>query len=402
MPQCRPIFNSEFKLQVGLDLETFYGLLSVIAISWMARSPSEGGPYKVESGLFRQIDSSQNCKDFAQAFDEYSAHYCQSPDDLTNAVRKSIAKGGTPASWVTLKTIRQRPILRTNDGRCIVIDPIYFAEQASAGPLFAVLKTTTANKCFEDIGHTFERYASSILRRMYPKSTECLVDRLTVDLQGTNATGNHVQVADACLSDPDTIVLFEMKASWLPDERAESPDPNDYISVVRDRYAISSDRSAPKGAGQLARSIAKIATGELSTTDCAIPTAARIVPVLICYDGMIESGTHPWFLAEEFRTLLQPDSTTPDGNLVKGQFRVSPLIILTIEMLENLEASIENFSLVKLLLDYSVACPDRVENLRTYTWRSDYGKMLFANRNLAKSAVRALEQGCRMVGLSPG
>ncbi|HEY4234134.1 MAG TPA: hypothetical protein VGM76_11955, partial [Lacipirellulaceae bacterium] len=182
---------------------------------------------------------------------------------------------------------------------------------------------------------------------------------------------------------------------------AESSNPDDYLDTLRERFAKSVDRGPPKGAGQLARTISKLAIGEWSVDLNTIGGCASIIPVLVCSDEMLGSGTHPWFLANEFRAMLRADAGMVPGELIKGPMRVSNLIVLTIELLECLEASIENFSLGNLLRDYSTACPDRINCLRTYIWQSEYGKKLFANRSLAESAVSALERACELTGISP-
>jgi hypothetical protein len=46
---------------------------------------------------------------------------------------------------------------------------------------------------------------------------------------------------------------------------------------------------------------------------------------------------------------------------------------MTIQDLENLEKSINNFSLVELLEDYSRECPDRMRSLHNFIAFSGYG-----------------------------
>jgi hypothetical protein len=54
-----------------------------------------------------------------------------------------------------LKALRQRLILRASDGRAIIIDPVFYAEKATVGPLFflaAGLAKGNANELFGAFG----------------------------------------------------------------------------------------------------------------------------------------------------------------------------------------------------------------------------------------------------------
>ena len=390
MPEFRKAFDAQFESIIGVDLEAFFGLLSVIAICCMVRSPTEGGPAKTTAGIFRRGELEGLSAGLRSIFDKVSKHVGQSPEELTSSIKRVLVDGGCPGSMRGLSVIRQRPFMCTPDGRCIVLDPHFFAQLASIGPLFALFRQYPPEECFEQFGHTFERYASMMLRRMYPKPPEPLFDRLRAPLDGTSLDGNAVQLADAALCDVSGSVLIEMKASWLRDDLADSTDFSEYLSGVRERYARGSIEGQPKGVGQLAQAITKLADEQWMPNESNLLASPTIYPVLLCYDEVLGSVTHPWFLAEEFRRLLEPDGKAIDGSMTKGKFRVANLIVLTIEMLECLEVSIESFSLIDLLHDYSLECADRVEALRTYVWRSKYGQMLFANRSLAQQGLATL------------
>ena len=57
------------------------------------------------------------------------------------------------------------------------------------------------DKLLADFGYAFEAYARDILRRMYPKPSSGLVNRLTCDTKGRDQQGHEFQIADACLAD---------------------------------------------------------------------------------------------------------------------------------------------------------------------------------------------------------
>jgi hypothetical protein len=79
-----------------------------------------------------------------------------------------------------------------------------------------------------------------------------------------------------------------------------------------------------------------------------------------------------------------------DGAMRKGRFRVSGLIVLTIDDLETLERSIHNFGLTDLLRSYSQASADRTCDMRTFLSTSEYGKKLLASPTLGEGALAAI------------
>ena len=117
------------------------------------------------------------------------------------------------------------------------MDPVYFAEQAAVGPLFAIVQNccdrNRIHQWFADFGQAFESYAQTILRRMYPAPAAPLVDRLELNVVGRARAGGQVEIADACLTGADGIVLFEMKGRWLRDNYAEAEDPEEYLRAPR-------------------------------------------------------------------------------------------------------------------------------------------------------------------------
>ena len=69
------------------------------------------------------------------------------------------------------RSLRERPILVTQDGRGIILDPTFYLERISVGPLFYVLAGKNrhkANEVFGAFGFAFEDYTTDILRRTFP------------------------------------------------------------------------------------------------------------------------------------------------------------------------------------------------------------------------------------------
>ena len=103
------------------------------------------------------------------------------------------------------------------------------------------------------------------------------------------------------------------------------------------------------------------------------------------------------FLASEFKAYLKPDSELRSGDFQKGRCRVRPLILMTVEDLENLETSTKHFGLRDLFSDYSHTCPDRIVSLHNYIATSSYSKKMFHNQWLAGKAMELLDKSLRTV-----
>ena len=99
---------------------------------------------------------------------------------------RSLAKTFTTQGY---RAIRDRPILRLEDGRATILDAQMFYEKIAVGPLFNVvghaakLKRGDVNRVFGAFGDAFERYADDALRRMHPTGRG-MVDRVEFGAKG--------------------------------------------------------------------------------------------------------------------------------------------------------------------------------------------------------------------------
>ena len=78
------------------------------------------------------------------------------------------------------------------------------------------------------------------------------------------------------------------------------------------------------------------------------------------------------------------------GELFKGQVKIAPLILMTIEELENLESSMKYFGFREFLSDYSKSCPNRMMSINNHIYYSSYRNKLRQNRNLANQVIDLL------------
>ena len=260
------------------------------------------------------------------------------------------------------RDLRERPILVLADRRTVILDPTFFCEKIAVGPLFHLLahaRGGRANEIFGAFGLAFEDYANSILRRMYPNRAG-LASRLRCTIKVRDRAGRDFEM-DAVLNDVLQVVVFETKAAWLKDE-VVLDDFEKWLEQIRSRYGVAAatadgKKERPKGVAQLAQLVRRILDGNCGAAQSDFAAAEVIHPVLLVHDTRLNAPAYGTFLAGEFLALL---GTVPASR------QVMPLTVMTIADLENLECSIDEFSMRQLLADYVAAHPDGIVSLHNF------------------------------------
>jgi hypothetical protein len=317
---------------------------------------------------------------YRDLFPSYLARESQTPEALTAALWDGFAERG-------YRELRERPILILADGRAVILDPNFFSEKISVGPLFHLLAQARggkANELFGAFGLAFEDYANAILRRMYPDRSG-LASRLRTPVVGRDPDGRDFEM-DAVLNDVLQVVVFEEKAAWLKDEVVLS-DVDVWIAQIRPRYgvsAVSADgkKERPKGVAQLARNVRRILDRNCGAVQPDFAAVEVIHPVLLVHDTRLNAPAYGTFLDAEFRALL--------GSVPSGK-HVMPLTVMTIADLENLESSIDQFSMRQLLTDYAAAHPDGLVSLHNFmACDPRYSEKLKPSAQLMKDSERLI------------
>ena len=278
------------------------------------------------------------------------------------------------------KKLRERPIMMTTDGRGMILDPTFFVERVSIGPLFHVAKEKGL-EIFGAFGDAFEEYVADILKRMYPHRPG-LVDRVAFGLSGRDAKGKEFEI-DASLLDVSQTIIFETKAAFLREDAIVSTDHEKLWTEIRSKYGAATKKGdRDKGVAQLARSVGAIARSEWLGINREYSGMSIFYPVLVAHDARLDAPALGNFLESEFRSLL--------GSLPAGK-HVAPLTVMTILDLENLEKSIDDFSLVRLLEDYSRECPDRFRSLHNYVVFSAYATKIKPSDFLIEASTGILD-----------
>ena len=372
-------------------MEEYYICLSAIIANFM--NPQKG------PGIFdsNTLGDSTLCRDL---FQKYLGLESQSIDELQDALWGQSSVGETFDQDIPsydYRPLREKPILCAQDGRAIILDPVFYSEKAFVGPLFLLTRGKSddkANEIFGAFGNAFEGYACDILKRMFPDISGVVTKRLSCNIRGTDQQGNEIEI-DACLNDITEIVLFEMKAVWIREDGILTENHERYLQHLRKKYSVtrgtSRDRKR-KGIGQLARVIKALASKEWLGQNPEFSQVRLIYPVLVVHDPLLAAPVYGSFFSSEFKTLLSPDAEFPSGELRKEYVRIAPLIVMTIRVLEDLETSIEHFGFRDLLADYSRSCPDRLTSLHDFIAFSDYRNKMFFNRSLAAKGVEILQK----------
>jgi len=280
------------------------------------------------------------------------------------------------------------------------LDPLFYSEKASIGPLFH-LSGSQHNKIFKAFGYAFENYACDILRRMFPSQPFSMTQRINCNIvvKDPNQPTNTKEI-DACLNDVTEIILFEMKAVWIREDEILTDDYKNYLKHLREKYGISFTNSGElkiKGIGQLARLIELISSEDFLIHNKEFSKTRIIYPVLLVHDPFLNAPLYGDFLASEFKAYINPDAELRSGDFQKGRCRILPLIIMTVEDLENLETSLKHFGLRDLLSDYSRVCQDRIVSLYNYIATSIYGKKMYHNQWLASKTEELIDKTMRNV-----
>ena len=396
LPIRYPLFENEFKSSTALTVEEFYVCLGALMTNFMdpmARLPTFDSRTLGESTLYRD------------AIQRYVSLEAQSIDELRSelwgqASGEVSCDGDAPL--YRYRPLREKPILRSGGGRAVIVDPVFYSETASAGPLFHLLgsgvSSSRANEIFGAFGYAFEDYACDILRRMFPDLVGASPKRLSCRIGATDQAGNEFEI-DACLNDVTQLVLFEMKAVVIPETRILAEGSESYLQCLRERYSVSErfpgDRTS-KGVGQLARIVKALASEGGLVQDGQFSRVRLVYPVLLVYDSLLDAPVHARFLASEFEQLLEPEGRFRTGELAKGGLRIAPLTLMTINDLEDLETSIQHFALVDLLSDYSKSCPDRLMSLNNFIASSKYGRQMYHSRFLSAAVVEILDKVGRL------
>ena len=295
VPQVDSSFESIFESATHLSIEDYYICWSALITNY-AKPGSETTIFSAD-----RMAEPTACPDLLQRFLTLES---QSPDDVRNSLWPNVGPESSSLSEgypYDYKPLRERPILRSRDGRLILVDPVFSFEKCSIGPLFHALPLFTANHLFDVFGRAFERYVCDLLERAFPKMGSGLVTPMSRTIQDRDVSGEQYEI-DACLNYVTDLVLFEIKAVWVQESKLSPESSDALLGLLRERYSVT-DKSI-KGVGQLARVINALVMRQWLGPRNEFEAVRTVYPVIVVHDRLLGSPGFGTFVVDEFRKAL--------------------------------------------------------------------------------------------------
>jgi hypothetical protein len=133
VPKRLPDFFDLFEAATGLTLRQYLGCATALSTYILQRS--KNGPLFISQTVATQTT-------YKDIYPKFFALESQSPDQLADTFWRDFGKVG-------YKALRERPIMIADDGRGMVLDPAFFIERLSIGPLFHLVRAKRARKAIE-------------------------------------------------------------------------------------------------------------------------------------------------------------------------------------------------------------------------------------------------------------
>ena len=169
--------------------------------------------------------------------------------------------------------------------RSITLDPAFYLDNLTTAPLFHIQSAELSmGRAFEAFGHAFQDYATDLLRQRFPSGSGLLHQRLRCGVEGANASDEEFEV-DAVLNDITAAAFFEIKASWIREDKVLAENPEEFLKEVRKKYGYDPETNERKGVAQLARSVGAVMRREWAGPDQEYAQLASVIPVLLVFDA---------------------------------------------------------------------------------------------------------------------
>jgi len=313
--------------------------------------------------------------------------------------RLEVPNDPTELPGLSLRPLRDKPMISLGDGRGVIPDAIILADSLTAGPLFHLLRVADENEVFGRFGDAVEEYVRDLLASRY--GTPAMLHRVfhpNLRIAAAPGDGGSLEL-DACLDYVEQLVLVEVKAVFLPDDAVIACDEARFKEDLKEKY-LQGER--PVGIRQLARAMRSLRAGTWTGPEGnGIPQL--VYPVLAVHDRLLQEPMASAYLAS---LLVEELSATPvacSWQWELGSLRFAPLTLVTLDDLENLENS-PGIDIVDLLRSYSEAVPKRNGSLHDHIANTDrFRAELRISESLATAATDFLADCARRVfGRDPG
>ncbi len=396
MPRCYPDFQKDFRAATGLTVKEYLGCFFGIASN--SYLPDHNYIQHIGDHLIWNWEGVAQNTAYKEQFARYLELMSRTPAELQKALWPGIDReevNEKDARRFNLRTLRDRPLLRLDDGRAIILDPVLFSDSVTAGPLFLAAKAAAnAQRLFGGFGDAFEDYVLDVLRQIFPAGSGILEQRFYANVSGV-WNGEDFEI-DGCLYEPDHRELFvlEVKGKWIEEDTVVSDDVAEYLATLKEKY-IEGTKGGEKGAiEQLARVVNLLTDDRFRCQDYPfLEEARRIIPILVTNDRLLTGPLECNFFAREFAERLLGSESVGSGAAQIGRRQVTPLILLSIDDVENLETSSEGFRIRDVFIGYSDAHPERLADFHAYL--RSIGKNIYHSQWVKERGARFGEEAKR-------
>ncbi|MFK7735174.1 MAG: hypothetical protein AB8B50_04045 [Pirellulaceae bacterium] len=333
--KCGTNWHEAFASAQGLELEHF-ATICAICVSFFMPDQSNTNPKRMD------LDSYFGHGTFRAIADSVFALIAQTTDELArsliNEPRQSWSRDFT--------AIKKRPLLWVEGGYLVCAEFSFLVELLRTGIYYYLVAAygqhaSSFQQCF---GYAFELYVEDKLAGIAHPGT-VLVREL---YPSPNFHGTKDEICDFLIDWPNVAVLAECKASLLTAKQKYSGDRGVLLKGIDDQFVGKNTNGKRKGVTQLAHSINRLIAGEkasLSGDDVTPDPAKPIIPMLIAYDPTVGYHSVRGRLQRKLDAVLSPAA--------QQSGRVLPLVILTIDELERLQALSNAAPARGILLNYS-------------------------------------------------
>lgn len=370
-----------FRQATGLALDDHVCAVNILALHELDQAQTQLDGDMKNTGVFRINEFGSQTAN-AEAFQRLLQGFSQTKDDLRSALWPTppITQNWfeRPPSYSHLPLAR-RPILRTADGRGVIMDPSSLCEVGMLGVVFA-LSARRREKALSAMGKAFQAYATRIWRELAPAS-EWRPARFIAEDELPPGDGR-TAVPDGLIVDGQKVVLIEMKHTVIKDCSLDT-DPSALLEkLLSDRLG-----GEKKGVGQLAGMLRDLRRHPDRAWRPEVRGARLYLPVLLVRDEPFEGPVYRLLLRRfgeqlgfgHTRWLAFPHLGHDAG------WCIAPVAVLTLEELEQLRAMVPNpFGIAEVLQDYALEDPRSKPCLASFlsnspkyrsAWRRDSGML---------------------------
>ena len=364
-----PTFGASFEQATGMKYEDFHVAQSMVWASILQR-PSRDPLVTIDSS--DQGALTEKVEAFL-GLESQPLHSLRATFDAT---------AQDPSHEWSLLSLRRRPALQVPGlpHSFLVVDPLLFAESITNGPLFMSADSAVRQATLDAFGKAFEDYVSEILSNVYPEHPLGLRCRRNV---AVHSADREIGEIDAYVNYGFAVLIFEAKASFLSELPMVRGDAAAFTAELEGKY-VESPTGNPKGVSQLASTVKILSSRSWLGSNDELNAVHAVFPVLVVNDEYLEDPLATHYLAKRFQQKVGVEGEAVKGYITCGKLAVASLSVLTIDMLEILESSSENFSLLDLLSDFTSRFPDKLVSLNNFVFNSKYSRELLSNPRLTR------------------